>query len=260
MNFVGQTLALDSAALDAIATALHVQIADIWAVVHVESAGFGFLPDRRPVIRFERHIFHRLTGGQYDRSHPDISSPVPGNAAPDGAEQYKLLDEALSLDSCAALKSASWGLFQILGENHALAGFPDVQSMVAAMVESEGAQLDAFRSFLQSTRLAGHLQERNWEAFARGYNGANFQRYRYDQQLEAAYKLFGSTVPNLNVRAAQLYLTMRGFSVDGIDGVLGHRTAAAIRAFQASVGLPSTGQIDAQTMSALTPTQACNLK
>jgi len=256
MNFIGQTLALDSSALDAVAAALHVSTPGIWAVLHVEAAGCGFLPDRRPVIRFERHIFHRLTGGQYDRSHPDISDPNPGNVAPDGPPQYTLLEKALSLNPDAALQSASWGFVQILGANYALAGFSDVESMIAAMVESESAQLDAFRAFLQSTHLAGHLQTQNWTAFARGYNGADFERYHYDQQLEAAFKLFSrGSMPNLDVRAAQLYLTVRGFSPDGIDGMLGPRTVTAIRAFQSSVGLPQSGQLDAQTMSALAPAQ-----
>ena len=254
MNFIGQTLALDSAALISVAKALHVQPPDIWAVLHVEASGCGFLPDRRPVIRFERHIFHRLTGGQYDRTHPHISSPTPGNAAPEGAAQYALLEEAISLNTEAALKSASWGMVQVLGANYALAGFPDIQSMVGAMIDSEKAQLDAFLSFLQSANLVGHLRTQDWTAFARGYNGADFERHHYDQQLEAAYKLFSSgSMPNLDVRAAQLYLTVRGFSADGIDGVLGPRTAAAIRAFQASAGLPQTGQLDAQTMIALAP-------
>ena len=60
-------------------------------------------------------------------------------------------------------------------------------------------------------------------------------------------------MPDLDVRAAQLYLTVRGLYADAIDGVLGPRTMAAIRAFQASVSLPQTGQLDTQTMSALSP-------
>jgi hypothetical protein len=257
MNFVGRTLALDSGSLNSVANALKVGLPGIWTVLHVEAAGCGFLPDRRPVVRFERHIFHRLTGGQYDRSHPQISNPVPGNDAADGAPQYGLVETALLLDSDAALKSSSWGLVQILGENYDLAGFDDAETMVTAMIDSEGAQLDAFRSFLQSTNLSAHLQAQNWTAFARGYNGADFQRNHYDQQLEVAYKLFSSgSLPDLEVRAAQLYLTIRGFSPDGIDGVLGSRTQAAISAFQASTGLPQSGQLDAQTVSALIPDPA----
>jgi len=254
MNFIGQTVALSSAAVNAAAAALNVQLPHIWAVLHVETTGCGFLPDRRPVIRFERQKFHLHTGGAYDRTHPDISGPSAGNAAADGAPQYALLEAAMALDSQAALASTSWGLAQILGENYALAGFADVETMVAAMVDSEDTQLAAFRSFLQSAHLAGHLQAQNWAAFARGYNGADYQRNHYDTQLAAAFQLFSSgPVPDADVRAAQFYLTLKGFSPGGIDGKLGLRTTDALRAFQASAGLPQTGQPDPQTMAALTP-------
>jgi hypothetical protein len=254
MNFIGQTAALSSAAVNAAATALNVPLPNIWAVLHVETTGCGFLPDRRPVIRFERYRFHVHTGGIYDRTHPDISSLFAGNVAADGAPQYTLLEKALALNPQAALQSTSWGLAQVLGENCTLAGFTDVDSMIAAMSESEDAQLDAFRSFLQSAHLAGHLQAQNWAAFARGYNGADYQRNHYDTLLAAAFKTFSSgQIPNLDVRAAQLYLTLRGFSPGGIDGMLGANTTDALRAFQASVGLPQTGQPDSQTLAALTP-------
>ena len=254
MNFIGQTVALSSAGVNAAAAALNVPLPNIWAVLHVETTGCGFLPDRRPVIRFERQKFHQHTGGIYDRTHPDISSPIPGNAAAGGAPQYDLLEKAMTLNAHAALESTSWGLAQILGENCGLAGFTDVESMVAAMIDSEDAQLDAFRSFLQSAHLAGHLQAQNWAAFARGYNGADYLRYHYDAQLAAAFKTFSpGQTPDLDVRTAQFYLTLNGFSAGGIDGKLGPRTIDALRAFQASVGLPQTGQPDSQTLAALTP-------
>ena len=85
----------------------------------------------------------------------------------------------------AALQSASWGIGQIMGENFSAAGFPDVETMVAAMVDSENAQLDAFRSFLQSNRLSGPLQAHDWASFARGYNGPNFAMNQYDTQFNA---------------------------------------------------------------------------
>jgi hypothetical protein len=254
MNFIGRTLALDSAGLNAAATALNVQIPYIWAVLHVEAAGCGFLPDRRPVIRFERQKFHQLTGGVYDATYPAISSAIAGNSAADGAAQYTLLNQALALNPKAALESTSWGFAQILGENYVLAGFTDVQSMVAAMIDSEDAQLSAFQAFLQSTQLAGPLQSRNWAAFARGYNGIDYAANHYDTQLEEAYQLFSTgSLPDLNVRAAQLYLTLKNFSPEGVDGVLGPHTTAALRAFQASIGLPQTGELDAATISALLP-------
>jgi hypothetical protein len=259
MNFIGQTLAIDSTGLAAVANALNVQAAEIWTVLHVETSGCGFLPDRRPPILFERHIFSRLTGGAFDASNPDISNPQPGGYGPGGANQYTRLSQAFALNSNAALQSASWGIGQIMGENFSAAGFPDVETMVAAMVDSENAQLNAFRSFLQSNQLSGPLQAHNWASFARGYNGPNFAINQYDVKLNAAFQQFSAgPLPDLDVRAAQLYLTIRGISPGGIDGVLGPRTSSAIIAFQATAGLPQTGSLDAQTLSALVPPPPAN--
>ena len=254
MNFIGRTLALSSTGVSAAAAALDVPLASIWAVLEVETTGCGFLPDRRPVIRFERQKFHWHTGGIYDATHPDISSPIAGNSAPDGAPQYALLNQAMALNTRAALESTSWGLGQIMGENCALAGYADVGSMVAAMIDSEDAQLHAVRSFIQSAHLARHLQAQNWAAFARGYNGADYQRLHYDTRLGAAFEVLSSSpLPDLDIRAAQLYLSLKGFAPRSIDGKPGPHTVAAVTAFQSSIGLPPTGRLDSQTLSALVP-------
>ena len=53
------------------------------------------------------------------------------------------------------------------------------------------------------------------------------------------------------VEAVQEALTERGFEPGKIDGAIGSRTRNALREFQRSVGLPSTGEIDAATIAAL---------
>ena len=53
------------------------------------------------------------------------------------------------------------------------------------------------------------------------------------------------------VEAAQEALAERGFEPGKIDGAMGSRTRNALREFQRSVGLPSTGEIDAATIAAL---------
>ena len=53
------------------------------------------------------------------------------------------------------------------------------------------------------------------------------------------------------VEAVQEALTGRGFEPGKIDGAMGSRTRNALREFQRSVGLPSTGKIDAATIAAL---------
>ena len=122
---------------------LGCEIAAIKAVAEVESRGDGFLQDNRPKILFERHIFSRTTGRKYDGSHPDISNRKAGGYQ-GGAKEHDRLKEAMALDEEAALKSASWGRFQIMGFNHAACGYDSVQDFVAAMEESEDEHLQAF--------------------------------------------------------------------------------------------------------------------
>lgn len=254
MNFVGKTLALDHSGLDSAAAELKVGAENIWAVLHVETAQCGFLPDRRPRILFERHIFHKLTGGAFDASHTGISNPCPGGYGAPGANQYLRLIEAMALDPGAALRSASWGIGQIMGEYFHLAGFSSVETMVSAMLDSESAQLAAFTAYLQSTRLDAPLRARDWASFARKYNGPEYTRNCYDTRLSAAFqKLASCALPDLNVRAGQLYLSLKGFSLDSIDGMIGPDTRKAILAFQSTAGLPQTGQFDDRTLEALAP-------
>ena len=254
MNFIGQTLALDSSGMNSVMAALDVQPQNIWAVLQVETGQCGFLPDRRPTILFERHIFYRLTRGAFKSTHPNICNPIQGGYGAPGAYQYTRLNQAMALNPDAALQSTSWGIGQVMGQYFSLAGYSDVETLVAAMIESEGAQLDAFRAYLESTRLAAPLRSHDWASFARGYNGPDYAANHYDTQLSAAYQRFISgPLPDLTIRAAQLYLTLRGFSPSGIDGMAGQHTLNAILNFQASVGLPQTGNLDDATMNALVP-------
>jgi lipoprotein-anchoring transpeptidase ErfK/SrfK len=51
---------------------------------------------------------------------------------------------------------------------------------------------------------------------------------------------------------AQIELARRGFSSGPIDGVAGSQTISALRAFQESAGLPTTGELDPATRDSLT--------
>jgi hypothetical protein len=60
------------------------------------------------------------------------------------------------------------------------------------------------------------------------------------------------TAPNQNVvRDAQIALRDAGFDPGPSDGVMGSKTRAALREFQASQGLPQTGKLDATTQQQL---------
>jgi len=60
--------------------------------------------------------------------------------------------------------------------------------------------------------------------------------------------------PTGDIAAAQQRLKDRGYYAGPVDGAMGPRTAAALRAYQRDHGLHATGQLDAQTASALNET------
>jgi peptidoglycan hydrolase-like protein with peptidoglycan-binding domain len=178
------------------AGALGCAVAAIRAVVEVESSGSGFLADGRPKILFEAHLFSRFTGHKYDKSNPNISSPTWNRAlySRTGGGEWARLEQAMGLDRTAALKSASWGLFQILGSNFQAAGFNSVDDFVAAMKASEGEQLKAFANFVVHEKLDGFLRKLQWADFAARYNGPSYKKNRYDQKLADSYKRFAAAV------------------------------------------------------------------
>ena len=245
-------MALTQAGLSAFLTATHTQPADVWAVLAVETSGCGFLPDRRPKILFERHEFHALTQGRYDRTHPQVSNPRAGGYGPAGSHQYDRLAIAAALDRENALKSTSWGIAQTMGACHREAGFADVETMVAAMSRSEDAQLLAMAAYLNATHLAAPLSRNDWIAFALGYNGPDYAGRNYDGLLRQFHGRFtGGALPDVTVRAVQVLLTYHGYDTHGIDGQAGPGTEAAIRRFQSGHAMAVTGRVDGSLLAAL---------
>ena len=146
--FEGAGKPLSDSGLTQAGTALNVGLPALWAVMTVETKGCGFLPDKRPLILFERHIFHRSTQGRFANDAPDLSNPAWGGYGSAGAYQYERLERAVALDRKAALESCSWGLGQVMGFNAGKVGFSDVEAMVAAMMRSEDEQFRAMVAFI----------------------------------------------------------------------------------------------------------------
>ena len=246
MEFCGRALRLSEGAMAAAARGLGCELAAVRAVIDVESRG-GFDDRGRPKILFERHYFHRLTGGRFDAENPDISARTAGGYGRSAA-QYDRLARAAALDRDAALRSASWGMFQIMGDNFAAAGFADVEHFVAAMMDGEDAHLAAFVAFVRARGLASALARRDWRAFARGYNGPAFARNRYDERLADAY-----------ARHAVLRRGSRGAAVRALqarlglvtDGQFGELTEDAVRQFQRSAGLAVDAMVGPATRAAM---------
>lgn len=185
---------LTDADFERAAKALDCEVAAIKAVAEVESAGAGFLPDGRPTILYEAHIFHAETKGRHagvgDRKGVSLSSKNWNKAlyGATGANQHNRYEDARKFNTDAANKACSWGIFQILGQNYKVCGFDTSQAFVDALwTGGASAHLDAFVKFIQGNKLDGALRAKNWAAFARGYNGPAYAQNQYDQKMAAAY-------------------------------------------------------------------------
>jgi len=169
--------------------------AAIKAVIKVESRGTGFYEDRRPLILFEGHILWRelkkvgIDPAKHQKGNEDILYPrwtkshYTGRA--DG--EYKRLEKAKKIHEDAALRSASWGMFQIMGFNHESSGFDQVKGFVDTMHANEYEQIKAFINFLHSENIYQYLKNKDWAGFARRYNGPAFRKNEYDTKLQVAF-------------------------------------------------------------------------
>jgi len=255
-RFTGAAAPLTAQGIEACAHKLSVQPADIWTVLRVEARGCGYFADRRPVILFERHIFSRRTQGRFDSQAPDISNRKAGGYA-SGVAEYQRLERAMALDEQAALESASWGMAQVMGFHASDLGYGTADSFVRRMMASEDEQLEALATYIQRNDLAKALRDHDWATFARGYNGAGYEKNQYDQKLAKAWQqLTTHPLPDLNVREGQLRLLFLGFDPGGVDGALGPRTTTALNRFQSQHHLPTTPTFDPATLEALRLQQA----
>lgn len=178
---------------------LGVPLASVMAVNQVESRGEGFAANGRPVILFERHVMHaRLQANGLSEveadalaaKHPALVNRKPGGYI-GGTAEHQRLAQAQQIHAVAALESASWGLFQIMGYHWQRLGYLDAQHFADTMALSEAAQLDAFVSFIETdTALHKALKGKKWAEFARRYNGQAYARNLYDVKLARAYAQF----------------------------------------------------------------------
>ena len=197
------------------------------------------------------------------RRIPPFPSPV-WNAAlyRGGSAEYVRLEQAVALNRAAALSSASWGMFQVLGSNYRASGCATVDSYVDLMVQGEGQQLTAFARFVINSGMAAALRDRDWDQFARRYNGPAYRTLGYSTKLQAAYlRAIGSDQPAATilfmgaigpqVKVLQASLALRLGADLPADGVFGAATEAALRRFQAANGLAPDGIAGAATLAAL---------
>jgi hypothetical protein len=171
---------------------LGCEVAAVKAVDSVESLGDGMLPDGKPKILFEPHVFWReLKDVGIKPVVSDICYPNWGTR-PYGkvSAQHGRLERAAAIHREAALMSASWGRFQIMGFNWDKCGVSSLQEFINMNYKGEEAQLELFVNYIIKVGLDDELRGRKWAAFALQYNGKSYAQNKYDVKLAAAYKKF----------------------------------------------------------------------
>lgn len=182
-----------------VAEELGVEVAAIKAVVEIETGRTrrGFNEDKTPIVNFNIKVFttmtrrHNVKLSRYMKSHPLVFSrlDVARFGTPQAAEHARLR-EAMSIDSVCAIEGTFWGMFQIGGFNWKRCLTESPFEFMELMSRSERDQLELFAAFLRNSGLLKHLRDKNWKAFARGYNGPTYASHAYHTRLAAAYKKY----------------------------------------------------------------------
>lgn len=191
--------------LEAAAQTLAIPLAAMKAVYKVESNGSGFI-GQLPKILFEGHVFWRrlqaagINPAALQAGNEDILYPKWTKAYyKGGVAEHQRLQRAKTIHEEAALESASWGLFQILGYHWKTLGYQSANHFAQKMAEHEREQLHAFVRFMQVTTtkdkrtLAEVLAAQDWAAFAYAYNGPKYRENLYDDKLRKAFFSYSSS-------------------------------------------------------------------
>ena len=152
-----------------------------YAVAMIESNGRGYRNNGFPIIRFEKHVFIKyLKKNKATQQLIRKAENIKGS----GWDAYQA---ALKINSTYAKLSTSFGMFQIMGFNHAVVGYETVDEFVAAMEESVENQIVAFCIFVMANHLQNAIKNKKFADFAIKYNGPNYFTNSYDTKLEDIY-------------------------------------------------------------------------
>ena len=190
---------LSQADINKVAKDLEVEPAAVNAVREVEAGGTGFQGER-PKILFEGHVFYRqlkkhgIDPAKHLAGNEDILYPKWNESTRKyyKADQYARLKKARKIHAAAAMESASWGLFQVMGYHWQALGYKSARKFVKKMRKNEGEHLKAFAAYLKANDLVKHLQDLNWAKFAEGYNGSGYKENHYDTKMASAYKRYSA--------------------------------------------------------------------
>lgn len=260
-NFKGAARRLEDIDLPRIAHRIGVGEDELHAVIETETSGTGFDKLGRPKMLFEPHVFFRnLDGSERKEAVAAGLAYEKWGTQKYPSDSYGRLAEAMEINETAALRSASWGLGQILGENHIAAGYRTPQEMVLHFMEDEENHLDAMVNFIIANKLDDDLRvlaalnrptySSDCVPFVRVYNGPGYAKNGYHTKMAKAHNKWRGIKDTPFVpegmskidryKALQRELAAAGLYKGRIDGIWGTGSQSALDAWTATHGRITT--------------------
>lgn len=184
---------------DSLAADLGIEVASMLAVSSIESGAShkAFISTGSPVVNLDVAIFKESLhecGYNVDsliKTVPDaFKRPSKSRYANPLKAQRAMYRAASAIDDSLAKVCTYWGMYQIRGSNWKLCGASSLNDFVERMSASEDAQHILFAHYLKETGLDEYLRAKDWERFARAYNGEGYARHAYHTRLAEAYNRY----------------------------------------------------------------------
>lgn len=173
---------------------LGVEEAILKAIYEVETSGKSYLGEGYPALLFEAHVFYRelkAEGRDVESlkvSYPNIISKSWNKSLyKGGIGEVSRINEAYLISPSSALRSASFGAFQVCGFN---CGKMGPYEFYRRIWTSETGQLEILSEFLKNSGIVPYMKALNFEEIARRYNGPGYATQGYHTKLENSYKKY----------------------------------------------------------------------
>ncbi|MCL2219785.1 MAG: N-acetylmuramidase family protein [Chitinispirillia bacterium] len=169
------------------------------AIGKKESRGTGFHKSGHAIILFERHKMYKhlkaknCSAAELNKlteTYPNIVNKESGGY---NVSSYEKLKTAREIDYDCAVKSCSWGCFQVMGEYYGWL-YSSPAELDLAMCSCELQQFNYFVAYLEksSAQMIPALKNRDWKKIATLYNGSGWvtMNKSYPVDIEKYYKQF----------------------------------------------------------------------
>ncbi|RRJ87373.1 DUF3380 domain-containing protein [Paenimyroides tangerinum] len=176
------------------------------AVAIVESGGrksfLDFNGEQKAKILYERHYMYRFLKAfktkeeleNLKNSSPDLVHNVGTYKDPNAIygtekEQFKKIYEAKKIDNDSAIKSCSWGKFQVMGKYYNYL-YESPAEMEEAMNMCEVQHFAYFKVYLKDvvgSAIITAMKNKNWAKIAELYNGPDYAVKKYHINMDKEY-------------------------------------------------------------------------